>query len=427
LSICRAIVRNEHDAEDAFQATFLVLAIKARKLQAHESLGPWLSAVARRVASGARTQALAREARERRAAGERARRFAAEPFGDDVSAVLHEEIDRLPERYRLPLLLCDLESQSHQEAARRLGWPLGTVKSRQARARQRLRDRLRRRGVSTTLGLPELARAGRSARAVIRPGLIESTAKAAADFILSGTDGRIVSASVSALVTNTLRTMIMIKLSTVMGVLLTLGIGLVATVLAQDTINPANASRTPASASSIPGTLPPQASTAGVIEYEVRIWKDGAPVTPTMRMKAVPGDTSHIKIPEGTLYVRFQPHDRAAEVAWESTIRRDTAKTLDEAAPAQLMEQLANTQKRGSGPNTKKPGELLSGLADLTLHQHDDAKAVSEVLAQIGKRQGAAVKDDHEKRLAEIERKLERILSALNRSDVSDPAATKKK
>ena len=72
LSICRAIVRNEHDAEDAFQATFFVLAIKARKLQAHESLGPWLSAVARRVASGARAKALGREARERRVAGERA-------------------------------------------------------------------------------------------------------------------------------------------------------------------------------------------------------------------------------------------------------------------------------------------------------------------------------------------------------------------
>ncbi len=150
LRICRAIVRNEHDAEDAFQATFLVLATKAARLKARESLAPWLSAVARRVASGARAAAIARAAREQRAAGDRLQRSGSGVIDGDVSAVLYEEIERLPERYRLPLVLCDLQSQSHQEAARRLGWPLGTVKSRQARGRQRLRARLTRRGVSGT-------------------------------------------------------------------------------------------------------------------------------------------------------------------------------------------------------------------------------------------------------------------------------------
>ena len=67
---------------------------------------------------------------------------------DDLARVLHEEIERLPERFRAPLILCDLEGRSHEQAARHLGWPVGTVKSRQARGRERLRDRLRRRGVA---------------------------------------------------------------------------------------------------------------------------------------------------------------------------------------------------------------------------------------------------------------------------------------
>ena len=161
LRICRAIVRNDHDAEDAFQATFLVLAAKAARLKARESLAPWLARRRPPRPRGARAAAIARAAREHVRAGESAQRHQPGTIDRDVSAVLHEEIDRLPERYRLPLVLCDLESQSHQEAARRLGWPLGTVKSRQARGRQRLRARLTRRGISGSLGLLSAAGAAR--------------------------------------------------------------------------------------------------------------------------------------------------------------------------------------------------------------------------------------------------------------------------
>ena len=142
MRVCRAIVRNEHDAEDAFQATFLILATKADGLRVRESLGPWLSAVAQRVARGARAVALARAAREVRAAELAGARESGSIHSADSSAIVYEELDRLPERYRLPLLLRDMEGYTHQEAARRLGWPLGTVKSRQARARARLRARL---------------------------------------------------------------------------------------------------------------------------------------------------------------------------------------------------------------------------------------------------------------------------------------------
>ena len=113
-----------------------------------DSLGPWLHQVAYRTASCARL-ASARRQRHERGASE-SRKEAIVAFNDDLGCVLHEEIERLPERFRIPLVLCDLEGRSHEQAARHLGWPIGTVKSRQARGRERLRDRLQRRGVSPT-------------------------------------------------------------------------------------------------------------------------------------------------------------------------------------------------------------------------------------------------------------------------------------
>ena len=155
LRLCRAIAGNESDAEDAFQATFLVLATRGDRLIVRETLGPWLACVARRISRRARAAARARLARETRAARRAGSRETApaDANGDDLDSVLHEEIDRLPERYRLPIVLCDLDSQSHQEVARRLGWPVGTVKSRQARARQRpARSTDATRGLRSTAG-----------------------------------------------------------------------------------------------------------------------------------------------------------------------------------------------------------------------------------------------------------------------------------
>ena len=132
LRICRAVTRNEHDAEDAFQATFLLLATKSARLRVRDSLGPWLAEVARRVSKTARATALARTARELRASKFAVTHEPASESSGDIASIVNEELDRLPERYRLPLLLCDMQSQTHEEAARRLGWPLGTVKSRQS-------------------------------------------------------------------------------------------------------------------------------------------------------------------------------------------------------------------------------------------------------------------------------------------------------
>jgi RNA polymerase sigma factor (sigma-70 family) len=154
LRLCRSILRDEHEAQDAFQATFLVLAQRAGSLWVRDSIGPWIHSVAYRVASCARAAAIRRQRHERRHAQLAGGRLTVYPDDDrgDLDAVVHEEIVRLPEHYRAPLVLCDLEGCSHEQAARTLGWPVGTVKSRQARGRRRLRERLIRRGLAPSPG-----------------------------------------------------------------------------------------------------------------------------------------------------------------------------------------------------------------------------------------------------------------------------------
>ena len=133
---CRAILADPNDADDAFQATFLVMVRRARSLWARESLGPWLLQVARRTSMRARSLAQRRRLREFTAAGLKPR-LAAEPPPDELGAAIHEEVGRLPERYREVVVLCLLEGLPDSQVATRLGWPLGTVHSRLARGREK--------------------------------------------------------------------------------------------------------------------------------------------------------------------------------------------------------------------------------------------------------------------------------------------------
>src|SRR5262249_43591637 len=150
LGVCWRLLHDWHDAEDAFQATFLVLARKAGAVRWRDSVSNWLYQVAYRVATKARADASRRRGHERRAAKEN--RFLGEtgltPNREatlrEVCAVLDEELHGLPERYRAPLLLCYLEGQTQDQAARRLGWSLRTLKRRLEQARELLRRRLTR-------------------------------------------------------------------------------------------------------------------------------------------------------------------------------------------------------------------------------------------------------------------------------------------
>jgi RNA polymerase sigma factor (sigma-70 family) len=167
--VCRAVLRDHHAAEDAAQATFLALARKAHAFAGHDSAVGWLYRVARRVAVRA-----AKSRAKRALAPAELDRLPAAPAeagaAPDEVAALCAEIDRLPERYRVPVLLCFFEGLTHAEAARRTGWPVGTVAGRLARAKELLSRRLSRKGVGVAgvvLGLPAAGFVGGTAQAAV--------------------------------------------------------------------------------------------------------------------------------------------------------------------------------------------------------------------------------------------------------------------
>jgi HlyD family secretion protein len=202
LRVCQGVLMDPHDTQDAFQATFLVLVQKARALWVRDSLGPWLHQVAYRTAMCARLTAARRRRHERCAAG-MFQEIRVEP-NEERSQVLHEEISRLPGRFQAPVVLCDLEGRTHEQAARHLKWPIGTVKSRLSRARERLRANLIRRGLAPNAGLLVTALPSAGTQGLMTPALVESTTGMALRFA----SGRaIVPGSVTTLAQGVLRTM----------------------------------------------------------------------------------------------------------------------------------------------------------------------------------------------------------------------------
>jgi RNA polymerase sigma-70 factor (ECF subfamily) len=176
-SICRRHLFNHQDAEDAFQATFVVLARRAPHISRRELLANWLFGVAHRVARRARAVASRRSSRESQCL-EMAQWVAAAPQIDpNVKRVVHEEIHHLPAKYRAPVLLCYLENRTHEEAARELRCPLGTVKGRLSRALERLRTRLVRRGLTLSVGTVAAALSLSAAEAAVPATLAATTAQ----------------------------------------------------------------------------------------------------------------------------------------------------------------------------------------------------------------------------------------------------------
>jgi RNA polymerase sigma factor (sigma-70 family) len=183
LSACRRVLSSEADVEDAFQATFVILLRKAATIRRREALGGWLAGVAHRVA----LQAL--DAVTRRQRAEQQKQPAAE--APDLSwreacAVLHEELDGLPEKYCLPLILCYLDGKSRDEAARQLGVSLNVLRGRLERGRERLRARLLKRGVALSAGL-FVAVANSVTAGALPERLLQAALQAAATGRLSAT------------------------------------------------------------------------------------------------------------------------------------------------------------------------------------------------------------------------------------------------
>jgi RNA polymerase sigma factor (sigma-70 family) len=226
--VCQRILQNRHDADDAFQATFLVLVRKAGSLGRRDLLGPWLYGVAYRIAVRARVNAAKRRRHEQRAR----RRTEADPMAEldwrDLRPILDEEVQRLPEKYRVPFILCHLEGKTNEEAALLLGCPKGTVLSRLARARERLRARLTRRGLVFSVAGLATVWSQQVAPAAVPGALTEATIKAALPVAAGQTAAAgIVSASVAALTRGELQMMVVSKFLALGAIVL--GTGIVAT------------------------------------------------------------------------------------------------------------------------------------------------------------------------------------------------------
>jgi RNA polymerase sigma factor (sigma-70 family) len=225
LRVCRATLRDPHDAEDASQAAFLVLARRARAIKKRDSVGSWLFGVAGRVAARAKADAARRRRHERRGAEMAARRASAADRAE-AWADLYEELGRLPEAYRAPIVLCDLEGHTHEQAARLLRGTVRTIQRRLERGRRRLRERLARRGVTASAGLLGAAATPGMARAAVPASWAESTVRAATHFAAgpaaTATAGS-VPAPVAALAEGVLRTMLVNKLKMTAAALLASG------------------------------------------------------------------------------------------------------------------------------------------------------------------------------------------------------------
>jgi RND family efflux transporter MFP subunit len=213
LGMCRRLLRDQNDAEDAFQATFLALARKAGAIANREAVGAWLYQVAYRVALRARADRARRARREQPLLDQPMAPAPGEAAALDLREALDEEVHCLPARHRAAFVLCCLEGMSNQEAGRQLGCPPGTVSSRLARARQRLRRRLARRGLTPEGWLP----------VPLPAGLVGLTLKAALGFTAGRVDSALPARAV-AYAEGVLRAMFLTRLKVAAFLILAVGL-----------------------------------------------------------------------------------------------------------------------------------------------------------------------------------------------------------
>jgi RNA polymerase sigma factor (sigma-70 family) len=237
LGVCRRILNHAQDAEDAFQATFLVLVRKAVSIVPRDLVGHWLYGVAYRTALKAKTMKSRRRRKEGQAMPAAAQRRSE---WDELQPVLDRELNELPEKYRLPIFLCDLQGKKHREAARQLGWPEGTLETRLATGRRLLARRLMRRGITLSSALLVTLLADNPLGASVPAALLAVTLKACASFS-AGTAAGVVSTQVIALTEGVLRAMLLTKIRAGAAICLT-----VAVLCAGSSVSVSSTSQTPA-------------------------------------------------------------------------------------------------------------------------------------------------------------------------------------
>jgi RNA polymerase sigma factor (sigma-70 family) len=259
LGVCHRVLNHAQDAEDAFQATFLVLVRKASSLAQPELLANWLYGVAFRVARKARTNALKRRNFDLEVACMTPAEPRDEAAWSELRGLLDEELHRLPDKYRAPLVLCDLEGKTHLKAAEILGWPSGSISARLARGREMLRQRLARRNFALPVGLFAVLLARNAGAMAVSERLLATTVRAALALARTGPlPMKGFSPRAQALAETASKAMSQARLFRVLGVsLLVLGLTLGAGVLTYATL-PGGAGKM--ASDSVPGSSCPGSS-----------------------------------------------------------------------------------------------------------------------------------------------------------------------
>jgi RNA polymerase sigma factor (sigma-70 family) len=223
--VCRRVLSNVHDADDAFQATFLVLIRKAASIVPREMVGNWLYGVAYRTSLKAKAMTARRYRKERPLRDLPGRETRDEEVWRDLEPLLDRELHRLPDKYRMPIVLCDLEGKSRKETAHQLGLPEGTISSRLARGRRMLARRLARHGPVFSAGMLAALLSRNVAAAGVPRSLVDTTVQAAVGLAAGQTKAAsLVSAKVAALMEGVLKAMLITKLKIATVVMLTAGL-----------------------------------------------------------------------------------------------------------------------------------------------------------------------------------------------------------
>jgi RNA polymerase sigma factor (sigma-70 family) len=218
--VCRRLLFNHHDAEDAFQATFLVLVRKAASVVPREMVANWLHGVAQQTAWKARTLNMRRKARERQVPNMPEAAAMEQDASRELRPLFDRELSRLPDKYRSAIILCDLEGKTRREAARQLGVPDGTLAARLARGRIMLARRLTRQGLTLPCGALTALLAHNTALACMPAAMISDTIKAAAGLAPAGAlSTALVPANVAALTQGVVKSMFIAKLKIALPVL----------------------------------------------------------------------------------------------------------------------------------------------------------------------------------------------------------------
>lgn len=282
LGVCRRVLRDCHDAEDVFQATFLVLARKAATVDGHRPLAGWLYTVARNLALKHQGATNRHRDIEKEAIAMRAAQSDGVSCRNEVAPLLDAELGRLPDKYRLPLVLCYLQGMTHEAAARALGWPAGSMAKRLERGLEVLRERLAGRGAAlSTAALA--AWIGENASAAVSPALIAPLSQAAALYAAGQATTGLVSAQVTTLAAGAVRAFALTgwRAAAALGLgLVLLGAGAAALGHRSEQPEAANAPAQPANSPEPPARDPRDIEVMKKLEHKVNLDKGIDPNTP---------------------------------------------------------------------------------------------------------------------------------------------------